>query len=196
MAGHLKTPPGLKALLRAHPGAQALYETLVMLESKSESQVADIDDRARVIFASALLEQSLRTAIYSHLPELKPTDADEIFEGESGPLSTFSARIKMAHALGVFGPKSKKDLERIKAIRNTFAHSRVVVHFSTAAVAEECIKFNALEMIRWGSVEGRKPRNTEQRFFRVLRHYFLYLAGAKDNDPLRYRFTGYSDMYS
>jgi len=51
------------------------------------------------------------------------------------PLSTLSSKIVMAHALGIISSDTFKELEKIRKIRNAFAHSLVVLHFHSAEIA-------------------------------------------------------------
>jgi hypothetical protein len=39
------------------------------------------------------------------------------------PLATFSAKIRLAYALSIFGSSTRDDLDTIREIRNAFAHS-------------------------------------------------------------------------
>jgi DNA-binding MltR family transcriptional regulator len=52
-------------------------------------------------------------------PGLKELDKDT-----GGPLSTFSARINLAHALRIIDDAEYRDLHIIRRIRNDFAHRR------------------------------------------------------------------------
>ena len=77
-------------------------------------------DRAAGIIGAVLVEESLAMLLRSRLV----TDEDihrEMFRS-SGPLGSFSAKINLAHLLGLFGPTAKKELDTIREIRNEFAH--------------------------------------------------------------------------
>ncbi len=63
-----------------------------------------------------------------------------IFESESGPLSTFSAKIKIAYALGIMTATTKAQVEQIKMIRNHFAHHKDKCSFDEPGIRSECLK--------------------------------------------------------
>ena len=54
----------------------------------------------------------------------------------AGPLGTFSNKVLVAYALGVFGVETKNNFDIIRTIRNTFAHCRKPISFKTEAVRE------------------------------------------------------------
>jgi len=80
------------------------------------------DDRFAVITLASLIDVGLERAIKSRMRRLKPDDYNAIFGG-TGPLSGFSARIRVAYALGIIGPLIRNDLSLINEIRNVFAHA-------------------------------------------------------------------------
>jgi DNA-binding MltR family transcriptional regulator len=50
-------------------------------------------------------------------------DDENALLGPTGSLSGFAAKVRMAYALGMIGPLTKKDLLAINDIRNAFAHA-------------------------------------------------------------------------
>jgi hypothetical protein len=54
-----------------------------------------------------------------------------------GPLSTFSAKIIMGRALNIFDDITKDHLNRIKSVRNAFAHSHFLLTFDTPEILNE-----------------------------------------------------------
>ena len=66
-----------------------------------------------------------------------------------GPLSAGSTRIDMAFLLGCIGPKTHRDLKRMKDIRNRFAHSRTHIGFDEAQITAWC------ESLHFGKCPGR-----------------------------------------
>lgn len=95
------------------------------------------EDRVAAIMEATKLESELEDAIKSKMVSLNNTEHGEIFTGE-GALATFGAKIKIAYALGVFGKRTRKDLDTIRAIRNAFAHCRKPLFFHTEEVAGAC----------------------------------------------------------
>ncbi|MHB1312858.1 MAG: MltR family transcriptional regulator [Gemmatimonadaceae bacterium] len=76
-------------------------------------------DRACAVLARALLEEHLRVLIASVV--VAGTDVRELFDGQA-PLATFSARIRLAAALGLLSHDEAADLNAIREIGNDFAH--------------------------------------------------------------------------
>jgi hypothetical protein len=190
----------LKKLLRTNPKIGELWATCTALQTAAGTDSAGLNDRARIILAASILDQLLRFLILAHFPEIDDEDmaqVNDLFEGDSAPLGSFSSRIKIGFALGIFGPKTKQDLERIKAIRNACAHSRVAVHFEAPEVAGECERFNALKIIKWGGFHGPEPTTAEGKFLATINHYFMCLSWSEDETPkVRYRFADLGKLFS
>jgi hypothetical protein len=66
---------------------------------------------AVVVTAAAILDQTLERAIKTQLPGLTKALSKKIFE-DFGPLHSFSAKIDMAHALGITNDLFILSLER------------------------------------------------------------------------------------
>lgn len=56
----------------------------------------------------------------------------------NGPLGTFSDKIIMAYGMGIFGKKTRHDLDLIRHLRNGFAHCRLPLRFNTPEVKAVC----------------------------------------------------------
>ena len=63
----------------------------------------------------------------------------------SGPLGSFSVKIKMGFMLQIYGAYVLKDLETIKDIRNLFAHNLGVHDFQTQSVRDRCMNLKIVE---------------------------------------------------
>lgn len=75
-------------------------------------------DRACAVLGAALLDARLERLYDRRLRSSR----DELLSG-SGPLSTFSARIRVARALAWIDQDVAFDLDQIRSIRNEFAHN-------------------------------------------------------------------------
>lgn len=103
-------------------------------------EIVGQSDRAAAIVAFAYLDDSLTEVVQSHLYNYKHKGENirkTLFKG-AGPLATFSARRRLAYLLGLFGPKTFADLERIAQIRNEFAHTRLVRTFESQRIRNLC----------------------------------------------------------
>lgn len=122
------------------------------------SELDDItqSDRSVGIIAATFLESRLELALKSRLtdrprlPRTKKRKSGEeekqhtslfniLFDNyDSSPLGTFSAKIKMGLAIGLFGLKTYSDLEIIREIRNIFAHQKDKRTFHTPQIRDLC----------------------------------------------------------
>lgn len=90
-----------------------------------ERVVKDGDVRTGVLITTALIDKGLERLIKTRMHRLNSQDREAMF-GPTGHLGTLPAKIRMAFALGIIGPRTRADLLAINDIRNVCAHS---VHF-------------------------------------------------------------------
>ena len=89
------------------------------------------------VVGTTFLENALRKAIREHLDaDIDAAGEMRIFEEDLAPLNTFDSRIRMARGLGIINQETEQDLNWLKAIRNSFAHSLEDITFETKAIAE------------------------------------------------------------
>jgi hypothetical protein len=78
--------------------------------------------------------------------------------------STFAAKITMAYALELIGPISRADLNLIRFLRNSFAHSRKPMNFEVPEVRAVCAKLQFPDLaqitVPWGPMH-RLPEPEE-----------------------------------
>lgn len=111
-----------------------------------EAELYGENDRAAAILLTAMVERSLRKVIMGNLrSDLSEADEKEVF-GFNGPLGSFSAAIKMSHAMGLIGTVTRDDLDLIRFLRNSFAHSRVPLSFKTSEVIAVCEKLQMVDI--------------------------------------------------
>jgi hypothetical protein len=89
--------------------------------AKAFKEIEDAPDRTMAIVAACLLEAILEDAIITRLRPMSNTHRDALFEGESG-FAGFAAKINLGFSLGLYGTKTKNELDYIRKIRNQFAH--------------------------------------------------------------------------
>ena len=128
-------PPGYLKRLREIGRADPTFDHIIQLEKElfvSES------DRATGVLFGTLLENNLRTLILSKMRgDLSLDETDRLMSFE-GPVGSFSAKIRIAHAFDIIGPLVRDDLNLIREIRNAFAHSRIPITFISPEVADAC----------------------------------------------------------
>jgi hypothetical protein len=95
------------------------------------------DDRTAAIVAASLVENNLALVISTRLRQFAD-DAEKrrLFDNSGALLSTFSNKIDMGFALNLYDRLVRDDLDRIREIRNQFAHHLDVRDFNHSDVAE------------------------------------------------------------
>ncbi len=101
-------------------------------------------DRAAAVLAASFVDKCLIDGISSFLVD--DPSVDELFE-RYGPLSTFSARIDIAFALGLITLQMKSDLTYIRKIRNHFAHHIDETSFNMAPAKDLCSNLSTAQGI-------------------------------------------------
>jgi hypothetical protein len=95
-------------------------------------------DRPAVILQASNVENLLQMLIEKAMRQPLANDLKaRVFDG-SGPLSTFSSKILVGFAFGLFGPVFRHDLELVKELRNGFAHARRPMELTNGAIAGVC----------------------------------------------------------
>jgi hypothetical protein len=99
-------------------------------------------DRTAAIMAFNFLDHAIRGAIIYKLKIIGTRDEKtlhRLFE-EYGVLYSTDSKIIMGRALDLYGPVTHANLDIIKSIRNTFAHSAHGLSFRTPAIASQAKK--------------------------------------------------------
>jgi DNA-binding MltR family transcriptional regulator len=86
------------------------------------------------IATAAILDNHLELALKAAMLPMSKRAYSELFDSFR-PLSTFSAKIRMAYALRIVSKEVHGELEKIRKIRNVFAHSSNLLHFGSPEVA-------------------------------------------------------------
>jgi DNA-binding MltR family transcriptional regulator len=161
MAKQRNTTKRLKELSRAVPSETSTRAVMLALESQQHA----FGDYSIAIIGSGLVEKALEAVILTRF--IKPDQHTCVFDYDrNGPLSDLAAKIKIAHALGLFGPNTRDDLEHIRTIRNAFAHSLNLLRFETKQVADVCgllhipstIKFQDRLLLAVGNTDSPRGR--------------------------------------
>jgi hypothetical protein len=146
-------------------------------------------DHTVVIVTASILETALELAIIPKFPKISNEDQRLLFsDSKEGPLSTFSAKIRIAHALGIFGNAMRDDLLTIKAIRNLFAHARGPIDFNNQAVINACAALYILQQGLWGIGISPTPVTAKDRYLQAAMMYFLSLGSHPETDSETYQF--------
>jgi hypothetical protein len=78
-------------------------------------------DRGAGIVAAAVVEDALAQVIRNRLVEISNVRWEALF-GRMRPLSSFSAKIELGMALGLYDDVLRRLLDMLRDVRNRFAH--------------------------------------------------------------------------
>jgi hypothetical protein len=94
-------------------------------------------DRAAVILGAAKIEYLLGQLLDKYLLPC-PSSSDDLLDGDA-PLSTFSAKIKLCHRLGLVDDHFAKLLNIFRKLRNGFAHEVTVGSLSSGSARDRVV---------------------------------------------------------
>lgn len=143
-------------------------------------------DRAAALMAGAFLDRSLRLAIMCRFVQMSKNDEKHLFEGDTAPLGTFSAMIKVGKAVGIYGNKTRQQIDSIRAVRNAFAHALKPISFAHPDLIKECTKLDSgpyvidlpAQIIAYNHHPARRAYLLTAMFISKR----LYLDGEKNGD--------------
>ena len=153
-------------------------------------------DRSAAIIGAAFVEDSLQCALVSRMRLNKQT-FNALFNGPNSSLGSFSSKISLGFALGLYDLLLKKDLNWIREIRNEFAHSMKPITFENQRMKSLA---NNLKFLEWNhnnpKIPGShppsefsfpdSPRKKYTNTVRVLVHslfFFCLITNRKHPDP-------------
>lgn len=106
--------------------------------------IVEGDARVASIMAGAVVNDLLRIVVQYNMIELSGKEEEEIFEN-NGTLATFSALIRVGHAMGLYSRKLRDDMNAIRKIRNDFAHTLEAIDLSQSEYRSRLLGLNALK---------------------------------------------------
>jgi DNA-binding MltR family transcriptional regulator len=107
-------------------------------------------DRGCVVVAAAFLDEALEALLRARLVD--DGRLEELFE-HPHPLSTFSAKTRMAFAVGSISRGERDDADIIRALRNEFAHLHPVTAFADKHVKDACGRLRILGALDRAMIE-------------------------------------------
>jgi DNA-binding MltR family transcriptional regulator len=103
-------------------------------------------DRAAAVLGGAYLESRLEELLRSKF--VGPSKLVDDLLRRQGALSSFSAKISIAYAVGLISKQAAEDLHVVRDIRNHFAHEPSGTSFKEIKVEKWVRKFNILKIIK------------------------------------------------
>jgi DNA-binding MltR family transcriptional regulator len=105
-------------------------------------ELRSVSDRAAATVGAVLVEQRLEEAIRIRFQ--RDTKIEEELFRSSGPMGSFSAKIRLAFLMNMLSREAYKDLDNLKTIRNRFAHD-LAITFETPSIKDRCANFSLVE---------------------------------------------------
>lgn len=103
-------------------------------------------DRAAAILGAAYIDARLEELLRAKFVS-GPKFVEDLITGQGG-LSSFSARIGVAYAVGLIDSIVALDLHLVRRIRNDFSHKRQGLSFDTPVMANRVNEFRTLAALR------------------------------------------------
>jgi DNA-binding MltR family transcriptional regulator len=114
------------------PSVRGRLKILYAIRGELEKE----SDRGCALVAAAYLENEIAALLSQSFVEMNKSMRKELFDF-NGPIGTFSAKIKLAYAMGLISAEVRNALDRIRGIRNKFAHLQHPLNFEDAAIAQQ-----------------------------------------------------------
>jgi len=124
----------------------------LVVEFKNES------DRGVAVLAGSLIENYLAKYLKHHMVD--DPKIDELFQG-FGPFSDFGKRIDCAYAFNLILKKEKEILDKIKKIRNHFAHNIFDAAFDKQPVSNWCKSYLISDLLPNTSPDPDKDKSKD-----------------------------------
>jgi DNA-binding MltR family transcriptional regulator len=125
-------------------------------------------DRGVAIIAGSFLDKLLALVIERRLLPLDddkmPSNQRKALFGRMAPLSTFSAKIKIGFAIGLYNVVAYRQFEMIREVRNKFAHRLEALDFNHPDIAKIVNDPDRHSLIK----DGCSPRSEFMLAFSVL----------------------------
>jgi len=145
------------------------------------------EDRAVALMCASTIEEALKVALRTHFVELTTDEDNHIFcEDQDSPLATFSSKIRLGYAMGVYGPKTRDDLNIMRYVRNVFAHTRNHVTFNTEEIASACNYIAVTDRCKGSEYLYPSPTTPRGRYVCAAKLWSIYLFSLEGNPPRKY----------
>ncbi|MCP1620151.1 MULTISPECIES: MltR family transcriptional regulator [Pseudomonadaceae] len=130
-----------------------------------------LDERGIVLSVSAFTEESLGRLIKAYFRPVKSTS--DLLDGFNAPLGTFSSRIKISHSVGLLQDQQFSDLERLRKIRNHFAHTWKKLEFEDKKISEH------IKELSYSRITEEFPETLRDKFISSMTSMIIELECAK-----------------
>lgn len=119
-----------------------------------EREVIEGTDRSAALVLCSIVDVALINAITTRIQLMSESEFDGLFFGADAPLATLSAKIRIGKAVGLYQSKLEDGLNKIRRIRNAFAHSAKSLPFSHPLIARELVDYDVSLEPKWFADRG------------------------------------------
>ena len=130
--------------------------------AKVFEEIQGDSDRAAAITAAAYFDEILRLALLARLVPLDEKEIKKLFDDIEGVFTSTYSMALVGYAVGLYGPKTLKDLDLIRQVRNQFAHNTGVSKFTHRNVQWRCKKLHTAEIVK-STMGPRDPNPSSPR---------------------------------
>jgi hypothetical protein len=148
----------------AAPGWTGSYNKMV------DTYVGESDRAAAVLggsFVDVMLEDVLKASMVDD-PKVA-----ELFKGYS-PLATSSAKTNIAHAIGLLPQNMRGDLDKIRRIRNHFAHHPDATSFDVAPARDICSTLSIVDPGSGVSIKSAMRMPPREQYLMTIAGLSIY----------------------
>lgn len=122
-------------------------------------------DRGCVLIGAAALDSALELALralFSASASIRKKSVDPLL-GPNGPLSSYWSKTQLLNSLGMLPESIYRDLERIRRVRNRFAHVYEPVSFTDPEVKDAISSLENTEFFKKGIKRSHISKDKEGR---------------------------------
>ncbi|WP_375764543.1 hypothetical protein ACE10X_21270 [Bradyrhizobium sp. Pha-3] len=139
----------LRELSRRLPAPREVEKIFDGLQNK--------DDLHTGIVAVSIVEATLEKLIVTRLKRTDKEFLNRLFQN-MGPLSDFNSKILTGEAFGILTRPLADELHVMRAIRNAFAHAKMLISFSDEPISQEVSRLKLTRSIQ--GTNGTFPNGT------------------------------------
>lgn len=149
---------------------QEYWDEIFLNEFKNES------DRGAVLISLSYIDELLEILIKRKLVPVNEKQQDVLFDLPNAPISTLSSKISLSYRLGLISEEFQTVLNKLREIRNEFAHSFECVSFNENRIRDKVNnlyhrfkKLHQLELYTFS-----KFGNTERGKFLIMINWLTF----------------------
>ncbi|MCY1271608.1 hypothetical protein D9M68_223100 [compost metagenome] len=145
------------------PEAQESIKTYM----KFRRLLTEESDRGCALVAAAYLDEEITRLLRCRMVDNKGNSDALLNQGR--PIGTFSAKIRVAYAMGLIPEGVFRDISAIREIRNKFAHLHGPLSFDDQSIGDQCRSLRT-------AIPSKKDSSPRARFIHVVTTVFTAMS--------------------